>query len=460
MKKIVTALVLLLTLVSLASLASAGSYELTVATDGQGITVYPAENSSRKAGVLFNGYEDLLSLEGVNGRHSCALTRDTTVWLYPERAMKLLPDLSEPGVWEVWKENAPCGLFLAEVTEDGARLWSGTGHKHVSAEHRKGTLVMVCGDFGKDYYVTGAGEGFMSKTALRKVQDLTYSQSRKSDYGLPGLETATVYTAEILPLSASATGVSDQLAGSVKDGDTVTVLRDLGDWVQVPGGFLEKRYLDPEADHRANTAVIRTDHPLNRLNVRHDPQKDGMAYFKLCAGVQVQVVSAAGGWTRIALSNEGWLHPEGYVKSEYVMTGRAAELVESGCVRVRLLRGYQENPFRPFYPEGTECTVIGVMTRHGTENAFLVRMDDGSLLILPDEDPEPMLEPVDPTAYPAKTTKKVTLRAGPNSEAAKLKTLKSGAAVDVLLRGEKWALVRSDGRTGYIPANTLKLKKR
>ena len=45
---------------------------------------------------------------------------------------------------------------------------------------------------------------------------------------------------------------------------------------------------------------------------------------------------------------------------------------------------------------------------------------------------------------------------GPGSDARKLRTLKSGVAVEVLLRGEKWALVRVNGETGYVLSNALK----
>ncbi|MBQ6173479.1 MAG: SH3 domain-containing protein [Clostridia bacterium] len=461
MKKLWICLIMALLLASAVSAAYAGSWPLVVATEGEGVPVYSSAKGRKQIGILYNGYDNELSLNTTNGRHSCTLTRDTEVWLDVEKATRLLPpDVESPR--DTGADRVPCSCFLAEVVGDGVKVWSGTGHKRVVAEHRAGSLVAVYGEFGKDYFV---GDGFMAKTSLRRVKDLTYPETGRPDWGLTDLPTVTVYVeGGRLPLAHTATGVSAYSAfGTVKNGDRLIILRELDGWAQViipdsyaGRGFVEKRYLDPDGDHRVPTAVVKTDHPLNRLNVRWEPNKKSEVEAKLCAGVRVQVVSSADGWTEIALyAEEGRWSLSGFVQSAYLLTGEEAERAEDACVRVRLTEEYKSYDAGTL-PAGTEGTVIGV---YEGVNAYYVRLDDGRIIQVRDSGTEPTLEPAGDSAWKAKTAKTLTLRSGPNSGSKKLGSVKSGATVEVLLRGEKWALVRVNGQTGYVLSTALKPKK-
>lgn len=467
MRRIRIGLIILMVLLFAAGSAYAGSNWVIVATDGEGTPVYASATSKRQIGTLYNGFSSGIDLDDTNGLYGCRLTTDTKVWLNQEKAQKYLPEgvynYNSPGA-----ENVPCNCFLAEVTEDNAKLYSGTGHKHVLAEHRAGTLVMVFGSFGDDYYVMYAGAGFMSKKALHRICDLTFEQVDSGKFDMEGQETATVYLAQgKLQLSASATGVSEeQTHRSVKNGDEVSILRDLGGWAQVAVetsygwgnvGFIEKRYLDPNGNHNVQTAVIKTDHPLNRLNLRASADKESNSQLKLCSGLRVQTVSSANGWTEVAVyaENGNWSQ-YGFVKSVYLVTGKEADEVPDACVRVRLLRDYQPNKYDDnIFPAGTEGTVIGVEE----PNRFVIRLDNGTVQTFRDEDADPLLDPIDPPVWEARTTKQIALREGPNSESKKIRSLKSGATVEVLLRGEKWVLVRVNGETGYVLNNAIKPKK-
>ncbi|MBR6028307.1 MAG: SH3 domain-containing protein [Clostridia bacterium] len=465
MKKCLICLTLILLLTGLAAAALAGENILVVATDLEGTPAYASASGGKQAGILYNGFRMSIALESKQGRYACALTKDTTVWVNQKKAMKY----SDVIVGDT--TDMPCSCYLAEVTVDGAKLWSTTRHQYALAEHRKGTLVLVCGAFGKDFYVTRAGHGFMSGSVLRKVRDLTFDQAQDHVFGLlDDLEAATVYLDQpSLSLSASATGISEEsMFTSVKNGGKVLILRDLGDWVQVAvaevydhygpqyGGFIEKRYLDPEGDHSPLTAVVKTDHPLNRLNVRQESDKDSWSLIKLCSGARVQVISSANGWTEIEMYAEaGRWKQHGYVKSAYLAFGAEAESVPDACVRVRLRRDYKDKYSDEAWAAGTEGRLIGVEE----PNRFVIRLDSGEVVSLSEEETEPLLEPIDPPLWEARTTKQASLRKGPSADTKKIRTLKSGVTVTVLLRGEKWALVRVNGEEGYVLSNVLKPKK-
>ena len=466
MRRIRIGIVMLMVLLFAVGSAYAGNNWVIIATDGEGTPVYASATSKRQIGTLYNGFSDSIDLFDTNGLYGCRLTTDTKGWINQEKAEKYLPE----GVYSYSypdAENVPCNCFLAEVTVDNAKLYSGTGHKHVLAEHRAGTLVMVCGSFGDDYFVMYAGTGFMSKKALHKVCDLAFEQVNRGRFGMEEQETATVYLEQgKLQLNASATGVSEERTDiSVENGDEVSILRDLGDWVQVAvktnygwdnGGFIEKRYLDPNGDHSVQTAVIKTDHPLNRLNLRYSADKESNSQLKLCSGLRVQTFSSANGWTEIAVyAEKGSWSETGFVKSVYLATGEEADEVPDACVRVRLLRDYQSSKYADIIPAGTEGTVIGVEET----NRFVVRLDTGAIQTFRDEDVDPLLDPIEPPVWEARTTKQIALREGPNSESKKIRALKSGTTVEVLLRGEKWVLVRVNGETGYVLNNAIKPKK-
>lgn len=449
-------------LLSLAGGARAGSYPLIVAADGEGVPVYTASGGRKQAGILYNGFTSELSLDGAHGRHSCRLTRDTTVWLNPEQAMKRLPgNIESPR--DRGADQVPCSCFLAEVVPEYAKVYTGTGHKRLLLEHRRGTLVVVCGEFGQDYFIDGTG--FVAKSALRKVRDLTFPETGRPDFGLTGLTEAAVYLeSSQIRLASSAGGVSvDSFYGSIRNGSTVYILRDLDGWAQVArisdmekgygyGGFIESRYLDPAGDHTVPTAVVKTDHPLNRLNVRSMAEKDSRAENKLCSGVRVQIVSSFGGWTEIALYGEaGTWGITGFVQSAYLT--RDPEEAADARVRVRFRLEKTTRYSQVPVSDGDEGTVVGVRT---DVNTFIVHLDSGEIVAVREEGTKPVLEPIDPAVWEAKTTRSLTLRSGPSSSSEKLRTLKSGATVEVLLRGEKWALVRAGGEAGYVLSSGLK----
>lgn len=446
-----------------------------VATAGEGIPVFESPASKRQIGMLYNGYEDSLR-SYVDGKYSCTLTEDTIVWIDMEKAMSKLPKEAHESP-SGYEDLMPCNCFLAEVVTDQAKVYSGTGHDRVLAEHVKGTLVLVYGSFGSDWFVWCCGLGFIPKSDVQKVKDLTFLEIHSGTYGYTGLQIAEVYAdSNKISLKPSATGISEERDGmSLKPGDQLMILRDLGDWVQVAvtdqyrgyplNGFLEKRFIDPNADHALPThayptAVVKTTHPLNRLIIRTKADENSNGGCKLCSGAEVLVVSKADGWTEILLEDIGQdennIH--GFVMSKYLIDGTEADKAKNACVKVRILRDYKLYQYdfeknRGSVSAGTEATVIGVSY---VSNKFLLRLDNGRLIFVDDNQPEPILEPIDPIAWKAKTTKKIAFRAGPCTEAKKLRTLNSGTSIEVLLRGEQWALIRYKGETGYILSNALK----
>ena len=468
MRKLLSILLAALLAVLLVFPACAGYNPLTVATDGEGIPVYASPASRKRIGMLFNGFEDELSLEATNGRFSCDLTPDTEVWLDAEKAMARLPgQAGSPGSSS--EGLVPCSCYLAEIAEDRVEVYSGTGHKRVLAEHLKGTLVLVCGDFGSDWFISCCGYGFVTKSAVKKVKDLTYIEAGTPGYGLAWQTGSEIFLDghRVFLFSSPAGTDAYGIVCSIRFGDDALILRDLGDWAQVvlnsgPDGtyqymgFLEKRYLDPEADHSVTLAVVRTDHPLNRLIVREEADQDSWYSDKLCSGVRVQVLGSAGGWSEINLYGSGPNadHIHGYVMSKYLVPEADAGDVQSGCTRVRLRWDYVHGSrLEAGLTAGTEATVIGVSA---DSNTFILQMDDGRLTSVEDDQPEPLLEPVTSQVWKAKTNKKIALRTGPSTDAQKIRTLNSGASIEVLLRGEQWALVRYKGQTGYILSNALK----
>lgn len=284
--------------------ALAGYNELVVCTDGKGIPVYTQSSGGKRAGVLYNGYWDGLSLEPTNGLYECSLTADYAVWLDEDQAGKLLPEGFYTGSRQTLYDQLPCDIFLAEVIQENAPFYTAPGHKTLTARHAPGTLVQVCGEFGDDYFVTFHGGldrvGFMPKAALQKYADLTFRQANYSreTLGLSDARKATVHTqGGPITAAASATGYTGIGPTVLENGQEVTVLRERDGWAQLSGGcFLEGRFLDPEGDHAVSYATVKTSGPLNRLNVRGYPSADAWVVVKLCAGAQVQLASHTDDW--------------------------------------------------------------------------------------------------------------------------------------------------------------------
>jgi len=308
--------------------ARAGYNEVNVCTDGKGIAVYASSGGKRQVGILYNGYSDSLSLEDTGGLYSCGLTMDYTVWLSQEKAEKNFNPPAGMG-WADYCQTLPCEMFLAEVTQGNAPFYTAPGHKTLAAKHAAGTLVMVCGEFGDDYFVSFNGlhrSGFMPKSALKKVSGLTWRQANRSDenWGLADTREAAVYTdGGPIAVGASAMGYSALDPVVLQNGAKVTVLREMDGWAQLSGGsFIESRFLDPDGDHSIAYATVKTDGPLSRLNVRSYPSADAWVEVKLCAGAQVQVASHTDSWAAVLMVGPGGGETEsGSAQMKYLPSG-------------------------------------------------------------------------------------------------------------------------------------------
>lgn len=463
--------------------ALAGYNELVVCTDGKGIPVYTQSSGGKRAGVLYNGYWDELSLEAANGLYECSLTADYAVWLDEDKAGKLMPESFYYDDSQVPYDQLPCDIFLAEVTRENAPFYTTPGHKTLTARHALGTLVFVLGEFGNDYFVGFAGDldrrGFMPKAALQKYADLTFCQANYSreTLGLSDVRKATVHTqGGPIAAAASATGYTGIGPTVLENGQEVTVLRERDGWAQLSGGcFLESRFLDPEGDHAVSYATVKTSGPLNRLNVRGYPSTDAWVAVKLCAGAQVQLASHTDDWAAVFIVGPGGgVENSGSVQMQYLAMGDAADKVKSGCVRVRLAenvynqwkgdRGFAPHVDTNFaeqktLPAGTEVTVLGVDAGYDVSqddcDLFLCQTDDGLTVTVWNDGG--ILIPVEESpSYKVKAASDVKMRATPSTKAQVLRTVPKGAKVEALLRGEGWTMVRYKNQTGYILSRYLK----
>lgn len=467
MRKMMLAAMTILLLVFLAAPVQAGYNELRVMTDGKGAVVYTGSTGKKQAGILYNGYVTSLSLEDENGLYSCWLTRDITVWVDQEKAQDGWPE----EYWQMTMEaqNAyPCQMFVAEVTQQEAPVYTSPSHKHLSATHAKGTLLRVCGEFGDDYFVEGwHGDGFIPKEAVGHYAPLTRAQMYDSNYGLEGLEKCRVYTGGgKLAIGNSATGYSDEDAWVVKDGQGVTVLRRLDGWAQLAGGgFIETRFLDPDGDHTIRYATVKSTEILDRLNVRWEADKDSIVEAKLCSGAKVQVPCHTEEWAVVYVTGtEKSEMIAGSAMMEYLVFDDAP--VKDGCTKVRLTKTmYAGNGGRQYrstwtgdpLPAGTEVTVIGVEDGYDIDwdncDRFICLTEEGRVITVWND--EGVLEPLEGTGVTVRTNTSVRMREMPNKEADTLRTLSKGTKVDVLLRGEGWTMVKYKDQTGYVMSRYL-----
>ena len=471
-KKTGLLLILCLIMMLFASAAHAGYNDVCVAADGEGIAVYTSSSGSKKAGVLYNGYQADLSLESTNDLYSCWLTRDVTVWLDQDKAEKNIPRDShgwrDLRAWENVTDVHASYVFLAKVTQEDAPLYTSTNHKTLTAKHAPGTLLRVCGEFGDDYFVDMyAYSGFIPKSAVEFYRGLTVREmGPSSSLGLEAT-TCTVYTdGTELALGYSATGYCDETPTYVKDGDQVKVLQELGDWAQLSNhAFIETRFLDPDGDHSIRYATVRTSGVLNRLNVRSTPDEDGYVSAKLCSGAKVQVPCRTDEWAAVFFNGEsGGERIYGSVMTDYLVFDDTP--VENGTVRVRLSRlvygGNRGNQYRATctggsLPAGTELTVIGVEGNFdadmGDSDQFFCLTDEGRLVVIWDQ--EGVLEPVDPFDITVKVRSNVRFREKPDQNSRAMRTLSAGTKVKVLLRGEGWTMIEYKGQTGYVMSRYL-----
>jgi len=452
--------------------AHAGWNWMTVATDGDGIPVYTSSSGSRKAGILYNGYNADLSLEDKNGLYSCRLTRDLTVWLDQDKAMKYYPRNSEGFLdmraWENAADTNVCRVFLAEVCQEDAPLYTSTSHKTVTAKHAPGTLLRICGEFGDDYFVDMyAYSGFISKSAVHLYCGLTVRESQSDSFGLDPAS-CTVHTGGTeLALGHSATGYCDETPVYVKDGDQVQVLRVLGDWAQLSNhAFIETRFLDPNGDHSIRYATVRSSEILNRLNVRLTPDEDGYVAAKLCSGTKVQVPCRTDEWAAVFLTGEsGGERIYGSVMTKYLVFDDTP--VDDGRTRVRVTQTIYGGNGGTHYRQtwtgvpmaaGTELTVIGVEGNYDADLAdsdlFICLTDDDRLVTIWNK--EGVLEPLTSFDITVKTSSNVRFRKKPDQTSTAMRTLSAGTKVKVLLRGEGWTMVEHNGQTGYVMSRYLR----
>lgn len=477
MKRIVGSAVLALMLLWSMQAAWAGDNSVLVQTAGQGIPVYTKSSGGKQAGILYNGGLHKLPLEPENGLYRCQLTDAYAVWLNRDKAMSTLPD-------EYWTSsrldaNLDCGVFLAEVNRDGALLLEKPG-KGDGIAQAAGTLALIVGEFGNDYYYAKAQngvltwhEGFYRREDVTKVRDLSYPEAE-----LPVLEERTVYgEGRNVPLSFSALGYAGKNNLQARDGKKVGVAAWIGEWAQLQdGSFIERRFLEEQGDHaiRGEKAAVKTSGVLNRLNVRNRAESDGWAVAKLCAGTEVEVLYRTGDWAAIHLEGSGkGAAVDGFVQTAYLTFGSDMGKVKTGTVRIRVrqdalaceIENYHEekdraHAFRDF-PAGTELTVVGVRPDYNENyslsnlDSFLVRTDDGELWWLMNREAYG-IEVVQTLNQSAKTARQVQLRAFADKESKAILTLKSGAKVEVLLRGEGWTMIRYKEQTGYVMSRYLK----
>ena len=477
MKRWIVLLLVSVLMLSACPSGFAGWNPLDVAADGKGIAVYTSSSGGKQAGILYNGYSDSLSLEDTNGLYSCNLTTEYTVWLDQSKAEKKQPK-AEGIAWysEEWAALMPCNIFVAEVIQQDAPFYTSPGHQHLSARHAPGTLVKVYGEFGDDYLISYGDwrqTGFMPKTALQKVRDITYIQAnRGSEYwGIAEARETTVYTGGTpLAVGSSATGYSDMNPSVIKDGQTVVVLNTLGNWAQLANGyFLESRFLSPDGDHSVTYATVKTTGKANRLNVRNSANTDAWVTAKLCSGVRVQVPAHTDEWASVYVAGpNGGDSCSGSVQMQYLAFGDDAEEVQSGCVRVksaetlygdaaRYMGIEQSRSDKLTLPAGTEMTVIGVYSGYDIDQDdddwFICLLDDGTILTV--RNTGGILEPLESLGITAKTASSVRMREGPSKEAKSIRTLDKGTKVEVVLRGEGWTIVKYKNQQGYVMSRYL-----
>ena len=468
---LLTACLLLAGLLLLTVSASAGDIRLDVATEGKGVTVYTSATGSGKAGILYNGYyKGLIGLEEINGRNECMLTSSYSVWVNVDKAFSLWPE--EKVDPDEWNKTRPCYVFLGEITKDNTPVYTTPKNKREKVRHVKGTLVIVCGEFGNDYYVDGRAEGFISKDAVRKVKDLTPEQGRTGENIVDDARKATLYASNAEPVypaaSASGNGQED-IYSCYRKNTEVTILKELGDWVQLEGGgFVEKRFLDPEAPHSYPTAWVKCDGKLDRLNIRSDPDTESRSEVKLCSGVPVHVVTQTKDWAVVFVtSSNGGRIEHGCVLKKY-LTFDEKNVKYDGRTQVRLkeeVTGFKKSGEfgqtgvrgNDILPEGTLLTVIGVYTAYSSNASsngdFLCETEDGQYIKLHGEF---HVEPVRmETGIYAKTRSAVRLRKSPDEDGDVLHEVKAKTKVEVLLRGEIWTVVKYKDEIGYMMSRYL-----
>ena len=429
-----------------------------------------------KAGILYNGFEEELSLDATDGRYECVLTRDYSVWINKADAASAEPAWTEdmdPDQWSAaydeWDRNRPCDIFLAEIIEDSTPVYTSPKHGHATVRHAQGTLVRVCGEFGSDYYVDAWTDGFVPKDAVRKISDLNITQ-RYAPYIYDSLPVQTLYASATEPVyfSTAAGGYSeDATFYGYTENREVKVMRELGDWVQLDGGgFVEKRFLDPDASHSYPTAWVKCDGVLDRLNVRSHADTDATSEVKLCSGIPVHVISQTEKWAVIFFTGpNGGYRYTGCVMKEY-LSFDGKDIPRDGATSVRLVQDlngdrdgicFSDKGQGEVLSAGTLLTVVGVYPAwHSSPDEaemFLCETEDGRYIQIRKSG---VLEPVETeTGIFAAARSAVRMRTAPSQDAEVIRQVKAKTKVEVLLRGEIWTIVKYKGETGYMMSRYL-----
>ena len=469
MKRTLSALLALALVICAAPAATAGDfYEIWIAAEGRGADLYTAPRGGI-AGLLYNGYvdDDVNYEREQNGWFPLSFTDDYTVWVYEKTASACLPDTTDS---REWNSLMPCSAFLGQVIEDNAVMRSKPDKRsRLIARHAAGSQFIVWGEFGA-YYLVESGHhdfGFISQSSIVRMNDLFFEEalywySKTPD---PSQMRGIYCEAGGVAASDSAAGISDRVANVYRNGREAGIQAWLPNgWVQLAdGSFLDSRYLDPDADHSpARTAVIKPSTVLNRLKVRYAASTDDFVVAKLCAGVEVEVISETDDWAVVSIigastvdgSGKGITSVHGCVQKKYLAPADDAK-VPDGTVTVAVLADLTDSSGRIQARQGETVTVIGTdyVSYRGVDR-LLIRCEDGRLFWLEQKD-----DVLDPVAYPnvsVRTSAKAALRAAPNTDAEILTTLHSGRQVKVLLRGEQWTMVSYQEQKGYVESRYLK----
>lgn len=114
----------------------------------------------------------------------------------------------------------------------------------------------------------------------------------------------------------SGPGLSYEVTGSLKSGETASVLSRSGDWIQVDtrngSGWVASWLTTVQEDVAENTGRTAVS-TVNRLNVRTQPDLNAAVLTQLNAGDQVQVLSMEGDWAEITARNI-----QGFVSTQYI----------------------------------------------------------------------------------------------------------------------------------------------
>ncbi len=437
----------------------AGEYDLTVAAEGKGVEVYSSYTAKKPDGILYNGFMSCTYPTEKNGRMGFGLTDQYCAYLSVEKAEELLPEPYNPFGGDSYEDiyrSMRCGAFEVEVSADSTTLYSDPNGKKTKMTCYKGTRTVVWGEFGDKYFVDEQGyfgiTGFIAKKDVSHVADLGFWEANKeihTDEYKNRFEEKTVYT------DGGHIHIAEDMFFDNGDKVRVKAYTGNGQAQVLDYGYIETRFLDPEGDHTTNNvyATVKTDSPINRLRLESVTvwDKNLDIVHKICSGVRVEVLETEGNTALVCLyGTANKKSVMGKAKKEFLVFGDAGSRVESGCTRVKLTEEYEG------FPAGTLLTVAGCndVNEAGNPDFLIALTDAGELVEVYNEDG--IVEPLEPSGFKAKAASDVLFREKPNKEGKKIKMLRKGAVVEVLLRGECWTMIRENKTVGYVMSRYLR----